>query len=61
MLLFHIELDRISYEILAGFKMDIGLDRSHVLSYRNLFHNEGVSSVLKCLDTIPFFIHPSII
>jgi len=26
-LLFHIKLDRISYEILAGFKMDIGMGR----------------------------------
>jgi len=28
-----------NYEFLGGFKMDIGLGRCHVLSYRNIFYN----------------------
>jgi len=46
MLLFHIKPDRKSYEFLAGFKMDIGVGRCHVLSYRKRFFIIKVFPVL---------------
>jgi len=30
---------QVIYEILAGFKMDIGVGRCHMLCYRNFFYN----------------------